>query len=269
MNLRRVKGVVKKILPERITGLLTGLFYGWHGNYSTWEEARQKSSGYDSAMILGKVAISAGKVRDGMAVYERDSVLYDQINYSFPLLSGLLWVAARNKGRINVLDFGGSLGSSYYQNKKFLDEIPEVNWCVVEQPGFTEQGQQNFSTGRLHFFQSIEECLSNHEIDLILLSSVLQYLKEPYKLIDSVISNKIKYIIIDRTPFIDGDDRLTIQRVHPSIYKATYPCWFFNKNKFISYLSHEYDRIIEFDALDKANIPSEFKGFLFGKIKDE
>ena len=115
----------------------------------------------------------------------------------------------------------------------------------------------------MHFFQSVEECLNNFKIDAILLSSVLQYLEEPYKLLDKIRSHNIKYIIIDRTPFIGGDDRITIQKVHPSIYKATYPCWFFNKNKFISQLDQYYDLVIEFNALDRANIPSEFKGFLF------
>jgi putative methyltransferase (TIGR04325 family) len=265
VNLDKIKEAVKRILPYRITGFLTGLFYGWHGNYSTWEEAKKRSSGYDSPMILEKVLYSAGKVRDGNAAYERDSVLYDEIQYSFPVLSGLLWVAAQNNDRLNVLDFGGAFGSTYYQNKKFLDTIHEVNWCVVEQPELVEIGLLNFSTDRLHFYYTTDECLKHYKIDIILLSSVLQYLDEPYKLLDNVISTGIKYLIVDRTSFTQGDDRITIQKVHPSIYKATYPCWFFNKSKFLSYLCREYDLILEFDALDKANIPSEFKGFLFRK----
>lgn len=265
MNLEKIKEVVKKILPDRITGFLTGLFYGWHGNYSAWEEAKKRSSGYNSHLILEKVSNSAGKVRDGNAAYERDSVLYNEIQYSFPVLSGLLWVAAQNNSRLNVLDFGGAFGSSYYQNKKFLDTIREVNWCVVEQPEFVENGLQNFSTDRLHFYHTIDDCLKHYKIDIILLSSVLQYLDEPYRFLDNVLSNNIKYLIVDRTSFIQGDDRITIQKVHPSIYNATYPCWFFNKSNFLSYLCKEYELILEFDALDKANIPSEFKGFLFRK----
>ena len=82
-------------------------------------------------------------------------------------------------------------------------------------------------------------------------------------ILDTIILRQMKYIIVDRTPFIEGDDRITIQKVHPSIYNATYPCWFFNKKKFIEYLSKAYELILEFDALDKANIASEFRGFLF------
>jgi putative methyltransferase (TIGR04325 family) len=269
VNLEKIKKVVKRILPGRITRFLTGIFYGWHGNYNSWEEAKKSSAGYNSGLIFEKVIASASKVRDGKAVYERDSVLYDEIHYSFPVLSGLLWVAAQNNGRLNVLDFGGAFGSRYYQNKKFLDPIREVHWFIVEQPEFVKNGLQNFSTDRLSFFYTIDDCLKNHNIDIILLSSVLQYLSEPYNLLENIISKNIKYIIVDRTPFIEGNDRITIQKVPKTIYEASYPCWFFNKAKFVSYLSQKYELILEFDALDKANILSEFKGFLFRKIIDE
>ena len=172
-------------------------------------------------------------------------------------------VAARRKGTLNVMDFGGSLGSSYFQNKKFLDQIENVNWGVVEQPAFVETGSKEFSTDRLHFFNSIEDCYKVFKPDIVLLSSVIQYIEKPYQLLDSIIAKRPEYILIDRTPFIKENDRITIQKVHPAIYKATYPCWFFNKEKFLSYMNRSYELIFGFDALDKANIPSEFLGFLF------
>jgi putative methyltransferase (TIGR04325 family) len=259
----KIKRIVKKVLPDYIIRPITGFFYGWSGNYSSWEEAKQLSSGYDSKIILEKVSVSAGKVRDGLAVYERDSVIYTEVEYSYPVLSGLLWIAAQYRGRLNVLDFGGSLGSSYYQNKMFLDSVEDLNWCIVEQPAFVEEGKKYFSNDRLHFFNTNDDCFNTFEIDVILLSSVLQYLEEPYKLLDIFLIKQVKYIIIDRTSFIDGNDRITIQKVHPAIYKASYPCWFLNKRNLIAYIEKSYELLLEFDALDKANIRSEFKGFIF------
>jgi len=244
---------------------VTGLFYGWHGNYSSLSEARIKCTGYDSKLILDKVRSSLLQVKSGNAVYERDSVLFNEIQYSYPVLSGLMWISAQSKGRLNVLDFGGSLGSSYYQNKRFLDSFEEVHWCVVEQSGFVKAGLEDFATDRLHFFNTIEECLKSFNINVVLLSSVLQYLEEPYCLLDQLNSLRIKNIIIDRTPFVHGKDRITIQKVWPRIYKASYPCWFFNKEKFVSLMTREYKLVMEFDAMDKANISSEFKGFIFSK----
>ena len=77
--------------------------------YATWQDATENCTGYDAGGILEKVLEATLKVKNGEAVYERDSVLFDHIEYSWPVLSGLMWVAARNNGRLNVLDYGGSL----------------------------------------------------------------------------------------------------------------------------------------------------------------
>lgn len=251
-------------LPHFIIKMITPFFYGWVGNYRSWEEAMKKSNGYESVVILQKVKCALQKVKDGTAVYERDSVLFDKIQHSFPLMAALMFVAAKNKGEINVLDFGGSLGSSYFQNLQFLQCLKDFHWCIVEQPHFVEEGIRSFANDHLHFFYNIQECLNKFPIHVVVFSSVLQYLKEPYKILNEVFENRIEYIIIDRTPFIrKGNDRITVQKVPRWIYKARYPCWFFNEQKFLESMNFAYEKIYEFRALDWANIPSEFKGFFF------
>ncbi len=63
------------------------------------------------------------KVKRGEAVYERDSIVLEKFQYSWPLTSGLLYAATMSNSKLNVLDFGGSLGSSYYQNRNYLKGI--------------------------------------------------------------------------------------------------------------------------------------------------
>jgi putative methyltransferase (TIGR04325 family) len=266
MNMENFRSLTKKILPPFVSKHLSGIYFGWHGNYPSWHSAREKCTGYDSEKILDKVRTSLLQVKNGNALYERDSVLFNTLQYSYPLLSGLMWIAARNKGKLNVLDFGGSLGSSYFQNKRFMDSLKDINWCIVEQPAFVRTGIEDFATDKLHFFNTIDDCLKSFRIDVVLFSSVLQYLEEPFKVIEQVKSMHIENIIIDRTPFISGKDRITIQKVRPRIYKASYPCWFFNKEKFVSLLTKDYEMILEFDALDEANISSEFKGFILKRL---
>jgi putative methyltransferase (TIGR04325 family) len=265
MIIHKIKEIIKEILPDSWIRSVTGIFYGWSGNFSDWSEAKMKCSGYDSKVILEKVKDSALKVKEGKAVYERDSMIFDEIQYSFGLLSGLMWIAARKGGKINVLDFGGSLGSSYYQNKKFLDSLSEVNWCIVEQPDFVKAGLDFLRDKRLHFFYRIDECMKQFDIDVVLLSSVLQYLENPYSLLNQIKQYNIQYLIIDRTPFIKGKDRITVQKVNPKIYKASYPCWFFNEDSLFKVLSSDYKIVLEFSALDRANVKSKFKGFIFKK----
>lgn len=256
------KDKIKCIFP-RLLNRITGLFYGWSGDFSSWEEAKRKCTGYSNPDIIKKVKESALMVKQGKVAFERDSVIFDQAQYSFPLLAGLMWIAGQNNGKIRVLDFGGSLGSTYFQNRLFLDSLSDVKWCIVEQPDFVKVGKQDFADERLQFYNTIDECLLSNDIDVVLLSSVIQYLEKPFELLDKIRTIGATFILIDRTPFIKEQDRITIQKVPSRIYKAKYPCWFFNEKKLLSYFTTDYNLIYEFDALDKANIKSEFKGYLF------
>ena len=88
----------------------------FEGSYSTWQEADALCNGYDNMDILEKVLSATLKVKNGEAVYERDSVIFDQIEYSWPILTGLMCAAAQNSGCLKVLDFGSSLGIINLEN---------------------------------------------------------------------------------------------------------------------------------------------------------
>ena len=208
------------------------------------------------------------KVKNKESVCERDSVIFNEPHYSWPLLSALMWIAAQSNGNLNIIDFGGSLGSTYFQNHLFLRELKSVDWNIIEQKHFVDEGKRYFENSELRFFYNIENCLEAKKPNTILFSSVIQYIEEPYKFLDYIISMNFKYILFDRTTFIlSGDDRLTVQIVPPTIYRASYPCWFFNKNKFYSPISEGHDLIADFDALaGTVRIDNKFIGYEKGMI---
>ena len=78
----------------------------------------------------------------------------------------------------------------------------------------------------------------------------------------------VPLVIFDKMPFlIDGEkDIITIQKVPPAIYEASYPAWFFNEKKFLEFLGRKYDVVAEFPDDDTANVPSVFKGII-AKLK--
>lgn len=241
---------------------------GYFGNYSSWEEAGKASTGYDTDLILERVRDALLKVRSGEAVYERDSVLFDEIQYSWPLLAGLLWAATRNGNRLNVLDFGGSLGSSYFQNRAFLAHLDGLTWSIVEQEQFVRCGREQFADQVLHFYHTVDECAAARRPDVVLLSSVLPYLEHPYRLLAEIIARGVDSIIIDRTPLLDGAlDRLTIQRVPAEIYEARYPAWMLGREKLLAMFASDYELVAEFDALagavDLGNCVARDTGFIF------
>lgn len=240
----------------------------WSGDYKSWSEIKEITNGYNSVNILEKCKTSLLKVKNGEAVYERDTVLFDEIQYSWPLLAGLQRAALENKGNLCVMDFGGSLGSTYYQNKEFLKTLDKLQWCIVEQEEFVDCGKKYFDDEQLKFYYTVEECILDHKPNVLVLSSVLQYLEKPYEWIERFIALKIPYIIIDRTAFVESPrDILTIQNVPELIYKASYPAWFFNidnfKNQFKNYIT-----LASFDAHEgyvihlENGLTSTYKGLI-------
>ena len=211
----------------------------FEGDFATWEEANSHCTGYDAEEILAKVLASTLKVKHGEAAAERDSVLFDQIEYTWPVLAGLMWAAARSSGRLNVLDFGGALGSSYFQNRKFLQSLPDVRWNVVEQPHYVDAGRKHIQDAQLQFYKTVEECLSEHQPNVILLSSVLQYLESPADLVSEL--NKIGAVclVVDRTPFT-LQDKLVVQKVPAAIYSASYPIWILSLPEFEKLLAKNW-----------------------------
>ena len=137
-----LKSIVKDLLPPMLLRTLPsrgGL--GFHGDYPSWESAQADCAGYDQPSILEKVSASTQAVVDGRAVFERDSVLFDKPDYNWPLLAILQKVARQDENRLRLIDFGGSLGSTYRQCRRFLEGLEKVEWNVVEQQAFISRGR--------------------------------------------------------------------------------------------------------------------------------
>ena len=211
------------------------------GDYGSWVEAASHCTGYSAENILAKVLDATLRVKRGEAAFERDSVLFNEIEYSWPVLAGLMWAAARNGGRLNVLDFGGALGSSYFQNRKFLRALPEIRWNVVEQAHYVDAGQAHIQDEYLRFYKTIEECLINNKPNVIVLSSVLQYIESSTEIIKKLATIGAACLIVDRTPFSTyHKNKILIQRVAPSIYVASYPMWVFSQVEFMKGLDADW-----------------------------
>jgi len=233
------KFIIKQLAPPIIWKLLACVRSSkksveWLGSYASWNEAQKNCSTYSSGPILEKVVASTRKVISGEAVYERDSFVFDHIEYSWPLLSALLWVHARY-GMLNLVDFGGSLGSTYRQNQKYLGILPNVSWTIVEQAHFVKIGKQEFTNGPLKFCDSLQEV---ENPNCILFASTLCYLEDPWSVIKDARSRNASCIIVERTPFHDGlEDIIRVQIVRPPIYNASYPCRIFSQSTFNAYLA--------------------------------
>jgi putative methyltransferase (TIGR04325 family) len=236
------------------------------GDWASWSAARAAASGYDDPVILQRVRASALKVKRGEAAFERDSVCFDQETFRWPLLDCLLHVAIVRKGNLHVADFGGSLGSFYFQHQKFLRNIEGLQWSIVEQSNYVEVGRQDFEDGRLKFYSTLTDAASRSAVDVTLFSGSLQYLDDPFETLRQA-AQLCDCVVIDRTPFIDErDDRIAVQRVSASVFKATIPHRFFAREKFDRFMKGlGFSSFCEWNGFDRADSRSRYLGLMYRK----
>jgi putative methyltransferase (TIGR04325 family) len=270
------KKQIRSLLPPLLFNLKNNLFsppVSWSGDYKSWTDAAARSEGYDNDAILEKVKFATEMVISGKAAFERDATLFDEIQYSWPVVAGLMKAAASNGGELHILDFGGALGSSYYQNRKFFPGLKELQWYIVEQKSFVGCGKEKFENEHLKFTADIDSATASCNFNVILLSSVLPYLEKPYEILSRLLEIKADYIIIDRTIVLPGNipDRLTVQMIPASIYSASYPAWIFNESELLDFIGKTYTLIEKFDTLGgevtlkRPNAAATTRGYIFSR----
>ncbi len=233
----------------------------WRGVYNCWDEALKKTAGYTDEQILDSVAEATQKVLDGDFPYERDGVLFDAVQYNWPLFTCFGYIAKNIAKPLSVVDFGGSLGSTYISNKWFFNTDTIKQWIVVEQSNFVERGRTLTQTANTHLFfakhiDEVKRMNGDERVDVLLFSSVLQYLEQPFELVRQYIDAlNPKYIIIDRTAFSESTAFVSVQKVRKQIVKSSYPIHFFSKDEFLNVIldrteqnRSQYDKILEFDS---------------------
>src|SRR3546814_16990495 len=104
------------------------------------------SSGYSESAILDRVRTATRAVVAAEAAYERDSVLFDKADYPFALITAILCPAASADMRLDVIDFGGSLGITYRPCPPLLDPVQHLQYTVVSTPHHMEAGRPTLET---------------------------------------------------------------------------------------------------------------------------
>lgn len=254
--------LIKKLIPNIIKNYINIIFKRkiiLKNNYSSWRDALKNSNGYNYNLIFEETKRSFEKVISQKAIYERDSVLFHVNDPDKQLIS--IIKRLYKKSKINICDFGGSLGSMYFQNRDFLDK-KKIIWNIIEQKHYVKFAKKNINIDNLKFYNSINPIFKK-KVDLVIFSSVLQYLEFPDQLLDKISKKKIKNLIILRTPFHKNEDVIKIQEVPKNIYKASYPVRIFNKKNFLKKMKNRgfkiKNHIKTSEKLDNIN----YHGFYF------
>ena len=232
------------------------------GDYNSWTEAAEECEGYDDSVIINKAIWASQKVLNGEAKWERDSFLFYEQKYVYKLCASILRCALKNGNKgVRVLDIGGSLGSTYFQNIKYLEDVNSLEYIVAEQDHYRDYGHEHLENSILKFISSKDDWESQEKYDIILMSASLQYISEYIEIAEKIKRARPEYIILDRI-LISERGRLCKETVPEKIYKSSYPVRIFSEKEIKDFFEPEY-QVIENDI---SSVP-ETANFIDGKAE--
>lgn len=232
------------------------------GDYNSWTEAAEECEGYDDSVIINKAIWASQKVLNGEAKWERDSFLFYEQKYVYKLCASILRCALKNGNKgVRVLDLGGSLGSTYFQNIKYLEDVNNLEYIVAEQDHYRDYGHEHLENSILKFISSKDDWESQEKYDIILMSASLQYISEYIEITEKIKRARPEYIILDRI-LISERGRLCKETVPEKIYKSSYPVRILSEKEIKDFFEPEY-QVIENDI---SSVP-ETANFIDGKAE--
>lgn len=246
---KRLRSVARALVPPPVRVAARAAF-GWRwfkGHYESWRAARAACGGYDEGAILECVRSATAAVRDGRAAFERDGVRFAEPAGEPGLLAALRTVADAAERPWAVLDFGGSLGTTWWRHRTEIERLGIGRWDVVEQLRFVAAGRAEFERPPLRFFETVAAAEAEARHELLLASGTLQYLEEPRAVIAGWLAHEPPWVLLNNVPLhVGAPDRLAVQRVPPEICPASYPVWFFNRESLLAAFAGRYDIAAEF-----------------------
>lgn len=224
---------IKRSILNKIKSIYYNFKYSsvkFVGPFKSWKEANINSSGYHNEDYFNKVLTNILFSKDIDHIYERDSELVYDKKYPLRIIN---FINHNFKNKLKVIDFGGSLGSFFFQNKSKI-KSKSIKWAIYEQKSLFKIGKKFITHKNVFFFNKMSE-IKKLKPHVILFSSVLEYLHNPKKHINDLLKIKsIRFVIIDRLLISNSNiDEIYVQKNPKKYFSMSYPCRIFSKKNFL------------------------------------
>lgn len=227
-----------------------GTRIAFNGDYADWEEAVADCGDWQS-MLEGDID-AVNKVLRGEGAWVQDAQLFYEPKYNYCLCGAILRCALQKKDRqVRVLDIGGALGNSWFQNLAYFADAVKMEYIIAEQDNYAEYGHRNLERDGLKFIKSIDDWQRGERFDLILLSGSLEYIDRYQEFLDRIVQANPRYIMLDRLAVGDRA-RICKQTVPPTHNaKGSYAFRIFSEEEVMRFFGEGYELIEK----DRATTP--------------
>ena len=262
-------GTIKEIFGTKKKELLS---------YKTYAEALGKcnNEGYEDSQLCRVIAKKTVQYKE---VLNRMPFNVNPIHCYLTLVIQQI-LLEKNAYQISVADFGGAGGAHYFETRRLLDKKISVLWNVIETQEMIKNATLfNLPDHELKFHSEISQVTA----DLIYLSSSIQYVPEPYQIINSILEQGYPYILFNRMMLnkTSEEDLIVVQTsrlsdngpgalpIGEEDRDICYPHTTLSQKKFLKKLEPGYELVLQFDEatgnLNRENKDIVGGGFLFKK----
>lgn len=139
-------------------------------------------------------------------------------------------LAARNKKKLSILDWGGGIGHYYVLAKSLVPNV-EIEYHCKEVPALAQYGSELFPKQR---FYSDDTCL-DRTYDLVVASASLHYTEKWEGLLSSLARAAECYLFVTRLPTVLRTSSFVfLQRPYAFGYDTEYLGWCINRDHFLA-----------------------------------
>jgi putative methyltransferase (TIGR04325 family) len=173
-------------------------------------------------------------------------------------------LAARDRDRLSVLDWGGGFG---HYHALALSALPglELDYHVKETPAVSARGRELNPQVAFHD----DDSALDERYDLVVASSSLQYAEDWRALLARLAGVADRYLYVARVPVaLHAPPFVVIQRPYAHGYDTEYPGWVLNRDELLSAappLGREFLLDARFSAPGAPEDPVEHRSFLFNR----
>jgi putative methyltransferase (TIGR04325 family) len=129
----------------------------------------------------------------------------------------LFWLKSLLHENSRVFDFGGAAGISFYSFEKYLHYPSGSSWIVCDVPEVAAKGEELARTRGAVGLSFTTEFGRANDADVLFASGSLQFIEEPLSSLISKLEKQPRHLLINRTPFCDTPDFVTLHNTGPTI----------------------------------------------------
>jgi len=260
---------VHDFVPPIITRLRVKL-QARYGNdavtYPSYADALRacRGRGYEEAELVRVICEKTKAYRDEVA---RRPVLSVSSTDAYSLLAAAYCAERRPDAQptLTIVDFGGACGAHYFTFRKLFARSLRLKWVVVETKAMCAAATE-LANDELTFRADLDETLAfAGTVDLFHTSGTIQFLEEPYRVLERIASSGAQHLLFNRLALGAGsEDVVTVHRsmlswngigALPAGFQdreVRYPYTLLSRRRFEEKLTG-YEEVVEFE--DRSGAP--------------